>query len=197
MGQRSQIYIRFYDKNENRQELCALYFQWLYGDFMISRARHGIEWMQERKFDMWYYKKYLQKVFEVNFDIRDVTFSCDILKEWAEFEKLGGTTARNYIFYGQDNNDGKLFIDIDKDGNIKYCFTDDELNILSAENYMKWDEPDFLKRPNKNAIETCKNNIEWLNNNAVLMNRKELNNFIDADYSKQLNELLKANAPKF
>lgn len=44
MGQRSQIYIRF---NDNRMEsgkgLIALYYQWNYGERMVSRARQIIE----------------------------------------------------------------------------------------------------------------------------------------------------------
>ena len=46
MGQRSQIYIRIIDENNNIT-LIAKYFQWNYGEKMISRAKYGIEYIKE------------------------------------------------------------------------------------------------------------------------------------------------------
>lgn len=54
MGQRSQIYIRYnvnyvygsatdHPKTQNFKGLIARYFQWNYGERMISRARYIIE----------------------------------------------------------------------------------------------------------------------------------------------------------
>lgn len=49
MGQRSQIYLRY-----NGKLVFASYFQWNYGERMISRARWGIEhvkWYSDEKYD--------------------------------------------------------------------------------------------------------------------------------------------------
>ena len=45
MGQRSQIYIRIKDEDGNTT-LFAKYFQWNFGERMISRARYGIEYIK-------------------------------------------------------------------------------------------------------------------------------------------------------
>ena len=47
MGQRSQIYVRLKDKEGNKY-LIAKYFQWNYGERMISRAKYGIEYCKNR-----------------------------------------------------------------------------------------------------------------------------------------------------
>ena len=58
MGQRSQIYIRYNvnyvsgaaTKNpttHNYKGLIARYFGWNYGERMISRARHTLEWIKD------------------------------------------------------------------------------------------------------------------------------------------------------
>ena len=41
MGQRSQIYVRY-----NKKLVIANYYQWNYGEQMISRARYGIEYIR-------------------------------------------------------------------------------------------------------------------------------------------------------
>ena len=52
MGQRSQIYIRY--KTETGYHLIANYYQWNYGERMISRARYGIEYLDSmRKYYSW------------------------------------------------------------------------------------------------------------------------------------------------
>ena len=47
MGQRSQIYVRLKDKEGNKY-LIAKYFQWNYGERMISRAKYGIEYCKNQ-----------------------------------------------------------------------------------------------------------------------------------------------------
>lgn len=46
MGQRSQIYIRIWDKDKENPKLYAKYYGWNFGERMISRARHGIEYIK-------------------------------------------------------------------------------------------------------------------------------------------------------
>ena len=46
MGQRSQIYIRIWDKDNDTPKLYAKYYGWNFGERMISRARHGIEYIK-------------------------------------------------------------------------------------------------------------------------------------------------------
>lgn len=45
MGQRSQIYV-IYKDNQNRDCISATYFQWNYGERMISRARYLMGWIK-------------------------------------------------------------------------------------------------------------------------------------------------------
>ena len=100
--------------------------------------------------------------------------------------------ANEYIFECIDNNDGKLFIDISKDNKIKYCFTDCNMKILSPKQYMDWDFENWEKSEflNKEEIEICKKNIEFIEENAIQMTDEELQEFIDFDYSKQISELV-------
>lgn len=84
-----------------------------------------------------------------------------------------------------------LWIVIKKQKKLSFCFTDYNLNILSPEEYIKWDMDRSLKSFKEENIEEyniCKNNIKFLNKNAKLMNKEELRNFINQDYSKQIGE---------
>lgn len=88
MGQRSQIYIR-YPAGE-KKGLIARYFSWNYGERMISRAS-GIIKMAKRRisFDNEDIKK-LTAVCDVNFDMKDISLSSDLVEEVAVF--YGGVT---------------------------------------------------------------------------------------------------------
>lgn len=188
MGQRSQIYIRILDEN-NSITLFAKYFSWNYGERMISRARYGIEYIKEslKYINLDSVKEQVNKIFDVNFDMKDILLSSDILEELRE-EYWGDRKFNNrYIFLEQDNNDGKLFIDCNqKSGEIKFCFTDYNLNILSPLEYLKWDMNGSLDSLEEDNI--CENNIEYLNKNAKLMTNEELKDFINQDYSKQIGD---------
>ena len=74
MGQRSQIYIRIASEYDKTPILYAKYYGWNYGERMISRARHGIEYIKaylEYKSDKNTQEK-INKIFDVNFDMKDV-----------------------------------------------------------------------------------------------------------------------------
>lgn len=195
MGQRSQIYIRYNvtdDYGKNYKGLIARYFQWNYGERMVSRARYIIEEIKdefmEYKFlfgDSWKIKK-LEHYCDVNFDMKDITLSSDIIKEVEE--DCNGDTS--YLF-GQDNNDGQLFIDVTNDG-IKYCFMRyyNEGEPMDAEQYMKWncereDHPDWhtpYKYMNEKTIQYTEENIKTIGKIATAMTAEEIEEFVNADY---------------
>ena len=194
MGQRSQIYIRIKDNYNKLPKLYAKYFGWNFGERMISRARHGIEYILEynTKLESDYTKEKINRMFEVNFDMKDIVISSDIIKEWIE-QFSDCYKANDYIFKLCDNNDGKLFIDVDKNGEIKFCFTDYDLNILSPEEYMNWDYENWRTSEylEKKDVAICEENIKFINEKAKAMTKEELEEFINFDYSKQIEELAK------
>ena len=113
MGQRSQIYVSW--KNEKGENvLVARYFQWNFAERMISRARGLIEQL-EYSLNYTYlwsteeFKNKIAKIAEVNFDMRDIVQSTDILKEYEEYvDDKTKCSFNDYIFEWQDNNDGQL-----------------------------------------------------------------------------------------
>jgi len=144
MGQRSQIYVRY-----NGHLMMANYYQWNYGERMISRARYGIEYLIENFLEPGYsplhYANKISRIFDVNFDMKDVQISSNIFKEYKEFF-TEDCTFNDYCFEWQDNNDGRLLIDITADEStkiyeVKYAFLDNELNVdrrMTAEAYLFW-----------------------------------------------------------
>ena len=195
MGKRSQIYIRITDDYNERPTLIAKYFQWNFAERMISRARYGMEYIKDNAeyLSSDTVKERISKIFDVNFDMKDVALSTDIIKEWIESSSkyYGLEEVNDYIFNAQDNNDGKLFIDVDEKGNIKYCLTDYDMQILSPKQYMDWDFENWQNSEylDKEDVETCKNNIKYINKNATQMTNEELLEFIGYDYSKQIIEM--------
>lgn len=162
MGQRSQIFLR-YQETDGTRKLVARYYGWNYGERMISRARHTIEWLKENYELISFYAEKIPRILDTNFDMGDCVISSDILKEYQEL--YGPEDSLNdVLFYGQDNNDGRLLIDIDNAGNIKYAFLTSESDTpLSSVEYMEWDiGSDWNKVSEcngKEAIQTCKRNI--------------------------------------
>lgn len=192
MGQRSQIYIRIKDNYNEYPKLYAKYFQWNYGERMISRARHGIEYIKEsaKYVNLDSVQEKINRIFDINFDMKDVALTSDLIKEWIEdFNK--DYKLNEYIFKNAPNNDGALFIDIDENGEIKFCFTDYDLNILSPEEYMNWDFENWRNSEylSKEDIAICEDNIKFINENAKFMTMEELQEFIECDYSKQIEKL--------
>lgn len=184
MGQRSQIYVRY-----NGELIIANYYNWNHSERMISRARYGIEYIYYhlKQGHDYYFKEndYIEKIkriFDVNFDLRDIAISGNLLKE---FEEYGGNKdLHEFLFDGQDNNDGVLLIDI-QNNRVKYSFLDYECNtdnIMSAKEYMDWDNQ-WLKEEfipwdksgvcSKEDVKTCYKNIKMINKMATLMSIKE------------------------
>lgn len=189
MGQRSQIYVRF--NNGDKKGLIANYYQWNYGERMISRARWGIDRIKETlKYDGWYYQTKgnvtrLSRIFDVNFDMKDVQISCDIIAEYKE--EFSEENFNDFVFKMQDNNDGKLLVDINKNG-IKYAFLDWDANsdnIMDGKAYIIWNNRGELVESEympKETILICEENIKFISENAKLMTKEEVEEFINYEY---------------
>ena len=188
MGQRSQIYVRYGNKL-----VVANYYQWNFGERMISRARYGIEYIKDNViqykdyiFNNSYEMKRLGRIFDVNFDMKDVQMGQNIVQEWKE-QFSDKKLFNDVVFKQQDNNDGKLFVDILKDGTIKYAFLDSECdieNVMSANQYMdrnykNWKKSKFIESEQKLL---CINNIKAIKEMAELMTKEEVEDFIQCKY---------------
>ena len=179
MGERSQIYVKVDGNLE-----VANYYQWNYGTRMISRARYGIEWiydmlkaeypsaMQRRHFNF----EAFRRIWDVNFDYKDMVISRDLIKE-----DPGYKDDLERFIYGQDNDDGILFVDVNtKTGKIKYCLTDCyEKNPMDAEQYMDWNCGDWKGdgQDTDEDYDTCMQNIQSIGEMAELMTKGELDAF--------------------
>ena len=186
MGQRSQIYVRFTDK-ENKKYLIARYFGWNYSERMVSRAKHSLEWIKEMiQYPHVFTSEQIRliRILEVNFDMGDVAITSDIIEEWNEYSPEENFS--DYVFKWVDNNDGKLFIDIDENTmNIKYCFTDRDISKpLTAAQYMQWNHKQWRnsKYISKEQKALCEKNIRQIPRLAKLMTMEELTDFINCDY---------------
>ena len=200
MGQRSQIYVRLKDKEGNKY-LIAKYFQWNYGERMISRAKYGIEYCKNQ-IDyigcIESVREQIRRIFDINFDMVDVLISSNIIEEYYDWKKYKKEmTFNEFTFKMQDNNDGKLFVDIDEaTKTIKYCLTDCDLKIFnSPKAYMDWDFENWTSGEylSKKVINKCISNMNYIEKNATLMTEEELNNFINDDYTDFLEKLNEKN----
>ena len=182
MGQRSQIYVKADDKL-----IIANYYQWNYAERMVSRARYGIEWILGYHFDYptfwdmeWNIKK-LSRILDVNFDYKDVALSSNIMDEYDDYGE--GCDFDDFVYRTQDNNDGKLFIQIDTaNKKIKYAFTDyDITRPLTPDEYMEWEDDSmgetYEKRFDAEELKTYRNNAAFITDHAELMTEEELEDF--------------------
>lgn len=185
MGHRSQIYLR-----RNGDLVFASYYQWNYGERMVSRARWGIGYIMqflETGYE-WTFRdpEYILKMrrfFDVNFDMHDIQLSTDIMKELEELSPNRDFREdfNDFVFDAQDNNDGQLFVDIEGD-KIYYAFTDcaRERTIMDAEAYMAWDDGDWRnsKYISPEMKAACEANILAISEMAELMTPARLENFV-------------------
>lgn len=200
MGQRSQIYVRFESIGENAEPiLIANYYQWNYGERMISRIKHILEYIATSyeefykdtdRFHNWYESDETQmkirRMLDVNFDMQSIVISHDIIEEYKEYGD--DCKFNDYVFYGQDNNDGQAYLYVMNDGTIKYAFTDYECTeILTPEGYMK-EYSEYLQSNDPEAWELCKENMKYIREHAQLMTNAEWAGFLDDDYSSLYKE---------
>lgn len=185
MGSRSQIFVR-YEKG-NQKKMVARYFQSNYGAGMISRARYSMEWLKK----MYHYPgmiaERLCRILDTNFDLIDCARSSDIIKEFDEYD-WGDWTLNDYMFKYQDNNNGKLLVDVLPDGTLKYAFLDSCNNmLLSASEYMRSEKGETWTAPteymDQETIDTCIKNIEAIGEMATVMTVEEVQEFMARDYS--------------
>ena len=186
MGQRSQIYVRFTDK-EGKKHLFARYYGWNYAERMVSRAKHSIEWIKEMLNYSYVFTTEPQRIIrilDVNFEMQDVVISSDLISEWDEY--FSEDNFNDSVFKWADNNDGKLFIDVNENENIiKYAFTDYDISKpLSAAQYMRWNHKQWRnsKYISKEQKALCEKNIRQIPRLAKLMTMEELTDFINCDY---------------
>jgi len=173
--------------------MIARYYGWNYGERMISRARYIMETIRGG-FTQWKWffgdKEKLEKlsrICDVNFDMKDILQSADILKE-----VVNDYDGDMEYLFAQDNNNGQLFIDVTDDG-IKYCFMQyyNEGEPMDAEQYMRWDsedeeDPDWHipnGYRNRKTISYTEKNIKAINKMAKLMTPEEIKAFVEEDYS--------------
>lgn len=187
MGQISQIFVRYEDNGQKK--IIARYYQWNYAERMISRARYGIEWLKKMYKYSFEIERKLYRILDTNFDMIDCVISSDIIKEFVDDDwENEGYTLNNFMFYAQDNNDGKLFIDVLSNGTIKYAFLDyDNKKIMSGTEYMRWDQGKKWREPteyfDQEDIEICAKNIKEINKMATKMKADEVKEFMEMDYS--------------
>ena len=187
MGQRSQIYV-IYKDNQNRDCISATYFQWNYGERMISRARYLMGWIKaQNNLCSNLYSDYLpfvahkiRYIASVNFDYKDVVIGQDLIEEWKDYKQgVPNANLNDYIF-NADNNDGCLFIDARVPQNLRYAFTtyDYKDGVMGPEAYLKWDDVPQKIRNTK----FTKRNINWITHNTKLMKKAELEAILKATY---------------
>ena len=204
MGQRSQIYVRM-RLADGRKILFPRYYQWNYGERMVSRARGIIEWLETYAAYPDYFndnkemQEKLNRIMDTNFDYRDIVLGQDLIKEYYDMSEYGHWTFNQYVFEAQDNNDGQLFIDLQtdfyhksKNGDykyvIKYGFRDiDNCTPMDPEQYMDWDYEDWRTSEHmKDCVKLTERNISWIKKHAKLMTAEEMNEFIHHDYVKDM-----------
>lgn len=184
MGQRSQIYIAFNKRGDDSKArssqdkfLVARYYQWNFGSQMVSRVAGLIEWLEEYKDCLDWKTEHISRIADINFDFKDVVISSDIIKEYADYGN--GYSAQEYIFEGQDNNDGKCFISVEQDGTIKYAFTDWNISEpLTAKEYMLWGDYDSEENESSNYAR----NVKTIACIGTLMTNNDLCEFLSTPY---------------
>ncbi len=197
MGQRSQIYVRFTSLETGKKYLIARYFGWNYGERMVSRVRHTIDFIDCQLYATTYkeamiktaeFEKKLVHIMETNFDYTDVVLSRNILRDYEEYFK--GEPFADSVFYGQDNNDGQAFIDVYvvDNGNvvIKYAFAEstDGEEPLTPYGYLQMDMGEHWKERLDNEEEAlCEANVKALGK-YNLLSEAELKEFRNYDYTQ-------------
>lgn len=184
MGERSDIFVRIRVKekktatNYKHQAFFGLYYQWCYGERMISRLRSAINFAEshivgwhggyscaEDRLEL--FKWYLG----VNFDMQDIMKPLDLIPDAVDDVMQGYDTAKADIF-NQAENHGYIYLDItvddpddrsedNKGSTIKYAFVQGEWHnkknplppVMSVEQFADWDIADNERKwyePNPN-----------------------------------------------
>ncbi len=172
MGERSDFFVRIRAKEKTsdrfykHQAFFGLYYQWCYGERMISRLRSAIDFVESdisgrhgsyaiTKEQMDRFKKYLA----INFDMKDFVYPTDLIPYTVDDIINGYDTAKSDIF-DQAENHGFIYLDItlddpdqkfgDNKAKIKYAFVETEWHnkkhplppVMSVEQFADWDIAD-------------------------------------------------------
>lgn len=190
MGQRSQIYIRY--RNRQGIQLIARYFHWNFGERMVSRTRGIIEWLYDHQeyfgwlFDNQSHMLTLERIADVNFDMRDVVVSSCIKEEIRKLFPDADGDKLTACLFGQDNNDGQLLIDV-SERKIKYAFIPyytERKSVMGAAAYMEWNNgKTWRARLKKEELSYTMQNIQFISDHAKLMTAAEVDEFLSYDYS--------------
>ena len=173
MGERSDIFVRIRVKENKKakaykyQAFFGLYYQWCYGERMISRLRSAITYAESHivghhgccacsNETVELFKGYLA----INFDMQDILKPVDLIPEAVDDVMQGYDTAKADIF-NQAENHGYIYLDItvddpddtsedNKGSTIKYAFVQGEWHnkknplppVMSVEQFADWDIAD-------------------------------------------------------
>ena len=169
MGERSDFYVRIRakektsDKFYKHQAFFGLYYQWCYGERMISRLRSAIDFVDSEisgrhggyAINEDNIKRF-KKCLAINFDMKDFLDTTDLIPETVDDIIQGFDTAKSDIF-DQAENHGFIYLDItlddpdqkfgDNKAKIKYAFVDSEYHskkhplppVRSVENFADHD----------------------------------------------------------
>jgi len=184
MGQRSQIYII-----HNGELVVANYYQWNYGERMISRAKYLLERIKDDAYIFNEYRPFdntIAALADINFDMKDRVQSIDILKCEINNNELDKKNVLSEILFEQGNNDGKLLIvvndedvkdfDLKKHRKIKYAFLDYDGNLdnpMNARGYLLWN----FDCENDEELETKRKEFTCYNKTTFWGNIKFINKF--------------------
>lgn len=198
MGSRTQIYIHW-DVND-QEGFIARYFQCSAHDIgLVSRAtalvKHLSDIVENIPSSLNYEHKRLVALCETYFEAKRLAVSSDILLEaQAEHYKDLG------LIFNQDNNNGQLFIELTEEG-ISYAFrylTPEVDNVpFNAEQYLSMEFLDEEEQTNDwqhrlvqegefDLLKSTMENLQILNETAMVMTKEELAEFLARDYSKFL-----------
>ena len=169
MGERSDFYVRIRakektsDKFYKHQAFFGLYYQWCYGERMISRLRSAIDFVDSEisgrhggyAINEDNIKRF-KKCLAINFDMKDFLDTTDLIPDTVDDIINGFDTAKSDIF-DQAENHGFIYLDItlddpdqkfgDNKAKIKYAFVDSEYHskkhplppVRSVENFADHD----------------------------------------------------------
>ena len=196
MGQRSQIYVRW-NLKDGKKVFVPRYYSWNFGTRMVSRARGIINWLYARGTSEMNclalgFEEKLRRIMDINFDYKDTALGVDLIKEWESYNSY--EEFNDAVFYGQDNNDGQLFIDVIVDYTklklkFKYAFLTFTTGAepMTGDEYMQWnvarDESSWEDNPYiKKEIAYTKRNIAWIKKHAKLMTEDEVKEFREYPY---------------
>lgn len=216
MGHRSQMYV--IAKKNNQYYLTANYYQWNFGERMISRARGTLEQIVDDYIRYhWFLTSDLEKlrrIMEINWDMHDLVLSSDIVKEfvddyevyWKSEDKTYAQAFFDLCFTGQDNNNGQMYMYIDLDTDepkIKICFTKytfyEGADVLNADEYLTSDllkdETGTWRRYmidseyyDTETILYTENNIRYINQHSEMLGEAELLNILKSVASQYEDE---------